>query len=114
MLLTGDLETRGEEAVLQRLQKEHDISSYTVLKVAHHGSKNSTSAKFLECLKPKVALISCGEKNRYGHPHTETLERLTNAGCDFFTTSEYGTITIEYEHNFHLKSNIRKNLLKFM
>lgn len=97
MLLTGDLEAEGEDVVFQRLQKKEDIFSYTVLKVAHHGSKNSTSEEFLKLVKPKVALISCGENNFYGHPHKETLERLEQAGSSVMVTTEYGAITIEVE-----------------
>ncbi len=49
-----------------------------MLKVAHHGSKNSTKEEFLEIVNPKASVISCGKDNSYGHPHKELLERLEN------------------------------------
>ena len=67
---------------------------YTVLKAAHHGSKNSTSSEFLERTAPKLAVISCGKKNRYGHPHAELLERLDSAGAKIARTDEVGAVTI--------------------
>lgn len=96
MLLTGDVEEAGEERLLEGL-KGQNISGVDVLKVAHHGSSSSTSGEFLERIQPKLAIISCGRKNSYGHPHTETLERLKQAGCRIMTTPEYGQITIDTE-----------------
>ena len=93
MLLTGDVEDEGEELLLKQLQKE-EITDITILKVAHHGSKNSTTEKFLKQIKPKVAIISCGKDNHYGHPHKETMERLEKVGSRIFNTMEYGQITI--------------------
>ena len=66
-----------------------------VLKVAHHGSANSSSREFLEKTDSSIALISCGEGNRYGHPHKETLERLQAAGCEILCTMDSGQITIK-------------------
>lgn len=102
MLLTGDLEAEGERLLLQRMQnmdyyRELGINpaiDYEVLKVAHHGSKNATSEEFLKLISPEYALISCGEKNRYGHPHPLLRERLTDAGCKVFITYDSGAITI--------------------
>lgn len=89
-LLTGDLEKEGEET-LEFMSGE----PYTLLKVAHHGSKNSTGEDFLEQTAPALAIISCGKNNSYGHPHKETLERLMEADCQIFTTPEYGAITVK-------------------
>lgn len=91
ILLTGDVEGDGEEFLIQNLNKK----SYDVLKVAHHGSKNSTSEAFLKLVKPKISLISAGEDNSYGHPHEETLERLQKAGSKIFQTTDYGAIMME-------------------
>ena len=88
MLFTGDLEGEGEQAVCQ------DNIRCDVLKVAHHGSANSTSQELLDKTKPSLALISCGEGNSYGHPHRETLERLQSAGCEIVCTMDSGQITI--------------------
>ena len=93
MLLTGDVEKDGEEALLTALQKE-GIGPVTVLQVAHHGSKYASSEDFLEQLSPRIALISCSAENSYGHPHEEVLERLKEAGSTVLATSEYGAIEI--------------------
>lgn len=89
VLLTGDVEGEGEELLTAALEKE-----YEVLKVAHHGSKNSTSEEFLGIVHPKLAVISSGRDNRYGHPHEETLERLEDAKAVVFTTAESGAIIL--------------------
>ena len=89
-LFTGDLEGEGEQKVLDQIQ-----DSCTLLKVAHHGSRNSTSEEFLEAVQPEIALISAGKDNSYGHPHAELLERLEEAGCSILSTPEYGAITVK-------------------
>lgn len=94
LLLTGDVENQGELQLILRLV-EYGICGVDVLKVGHHGSKNSSSEAFLAQVKPQVAIISCGRKNFYGHPHEETLERLERVGSQIVTTSECGAVTIE-------------------
>ena len=69
----------------------------TLLKVAHHGSKNSTSEEFLQMIDPAIAVISCGKNNRYGHPNEETLERLSEADISWFCTKDYGAITVSVD-----------------
>ena len=68
--------------------------SINVLKVAHHGSKNSTSEDFLSAVSPDIAVISAGRDNSYGHPHKETLERLKGQACVILQTPESGAVTI--------------------
>lgn len=95
-LLTGDLAGEGEEHVKALLQspvsrRKYQLPEhYTVLKVAHHGSKNSTDEEFLQLVRPELALISCGRKNRYGHPHGELLDRLKAAGAVALRTDQEG------------------------
>jgi competence protein ComEC len=72
MLLTGDIEAPAEAAILRR---GPDLRS-TVLKVAHHGSRTSTTPAFLAAVAPWAAVISLGADNDYGHPAPETLQRL--------------------------------------
>lgn len=91
MLLTGDVEGAGEEELLRKDLRLESV----VLKVAHHGSKNSTSEAFLTKVRPKIALISAGENNRYGHPHKETLERLSECGSRIYKTEDTGAVTIK-------------------
>ena len=95
MLCTGDVEMEGEEALTKRLTE----CEYTVLKAAHHGSKYSSSEAFLRAVQPKVAIISAGENNSYGHPHQETLQRLKDLGCKIFETRKSGAITIQTDGN---------------
>lgn len=102
MLLTGDLEKEGEKRLLTRLLnkeyfKELGISpviDIDVLKVAHHGSKYSTTEDFLKLVRPEYALISCSKTNRYGHPHQELLNRLELVDSQVEITYETGAITI--------------------
>lgn len=89
-LLTGDIESEAEERILGY---KVDIRSQ-ILKVAHHGSRYTTSDKFLDAVKPEVALISAGADNRYGHPHKETLNRLDKRGVKVFRTDLKGSILV--------------------
>ncbi|MBD5444757.1 MAG: DNA internalization-related competence protein ComEC/Rec2 [Lachnospiraceae bacterium] len=111
-LFTGDLEGNGEKSVtgyisgnmeegMSGYQIENDakyknIRNITLLKVAHHGSRNSTAQEFIELVSPRIALISAGRDNSYGHPHAETLERLENAGSRIYRTDEGGAVTVTY------------------
>lgn len=103
MLLTGDAEGDGEEALKNELQ-ERKISYVDVLKVAHHGSAYSTSEDFLGAFDAKIAVISCGKDNSYGHPHRETLQRLGQDGTVVLTTPEYGAITVETGEEMEVRS----------
>lgn len=94
LLLTGDVEADGEEELLMRL-KRYGIESVDVLKVGHHGSKNSSAEEFLEQVQPRLSVISCGRNNSYGHPHEEAIERLIEVGSEILTTPDCGAITIE-------------------
>ena len=65
-----------------------------VLKVAHHGNKNSSTQEFLNVVQPTYAVISVGKEKSYGHPHAEVLEWLEKTGADVLRTDELGTIVI--------------------
>lgn len=90
ILFTGDVEGEGENLLTEILEKE-----YEVLKVAHHGSKNSTNEKFLEIVHPKLAVISAGRDNRYGHPHEETLVKLEKEGAAVLITAQSGAVILK-------------------
>ena len=95
MLLTGDIEGNGEEAVYGLLKELGDEADYDVLKVAHHGSKNSTTLELLKLIRPEYSLISVGKNNWYGHPSPLLLERLEEVGSNIATTKEWGAICLK-------------------
>ncbi len=94
LLLTGDVQGAGEEAMTAELKKIMAGRPLTMLKVAHHGSKNSTPVSFLEIVSPRLALISAGRNNFYGHPHEEVISRLKRAGCTILSTKESGAVIL--------------------
>jgi len=92
MLLPGDAEDQTEHRLLT---KDLNLEA-KVLKIAHHGSKYSTSADFLKRVKPEIVIISCGAWNRYGHPHQSVLDRLraANPNVKLYRTDFQGEITV--------------------
>ncbi len=95
LLLTGDVEGEGERALLEQLY-QRGIGQVDVLKVAHHGSRESTSEELLKLIRPRYAVISCGESNRYGHPHGELLDRLDRAGSTVLQTKDRGAVILQF------------------
>ncbi len=91
ILLTGDMSGGGEHRWLEY----GEAPSVQVLKVAHHGSAYSTEEEFLRRIQPELAVISCGEGNRYGHPAPETVERLKDQGILWYLTQERGAVMVE-------------------
>lgn len=89
-LFTGDAEALNEN---EMLQAGAEVNA-DVLKVGHHGSSTSTSEAFLSAVSPEVAIISCGVDNEYGHPHDETLEKLSAANVETYRTDLNGDITV--------------------
>ena len=76
------------------LEEHSDGLHADVLKVGHHGSKNSTTQEFLDTVAPAIAIISAGEDNPYGHPSPELLERLENAGVRILRTDRDGAVHV--------------------
>ena len=95
VLLTGDLEARGEREILDRTEPG-DLRSVSILKIGHHGSDTSTSPEWLERLRPRIALISCGVSNRYGHPSPRVLKRLNDHRVMVLRTDLVGAIHISF------------------
>jgi competence protein ComEC len=91
VLLTGDAEA-GEEAWL--LARYGDALRADVLKVAHHGSATSSTAAFLDAVRPRVALVSVGTDNSYGHPSQEVLQAFDARGAHLLRTDDDGTIVV--------------------
>ena len=76
ILFTGDIEEIAEKEILQEYKNNLQILNSTILKVAHHGSKTSSTEELIETVKPKIALIGVGKNNKFGHPNEEVIERL--------------------------------------
>ncbi len=89
ILLTGD----ATEETEKRLALPDNVC-FEILKVAHHGSRFSSSGMFLQEVTPALSLISAGKNNRYGHPHNETIKRLENVGSVIYQTGQSGAITV--------------------
>lgn len=91
MLLTGDAEAPVEDALQQ---KYGTALQADVLKVGHHGSKTSSYWPFISNVKPKYALISCGDFSIYKHPNKNVVGSLTHLGAKVLTTHDHGTLTV--------------------
>lgn len=91
VLFTGDIEREAEDYYIDKVNK------IDILKVAHHGSKTSSSMNFLEKTRPKDAISSQGLNNSYGHPHEETLENFKAIGTNFYRTDKQGMISVIFK-----------------
>lgn len=96
ILIMGDASKKIErKMILQYPSLKHDI-----LKIGHHGSNTSSSLAFLKAVQPKVAIISCGKNNRYGHPSKETVAALNTLNIPYYRTDEKGTISFSIQNTF--------------
>jgi len=91
LLLTGDIGADVERAIVPRLVP----AKIRVLKVAHHGSRTSTSRELLEAWRPQIALISCGRGNPFGHPAPDVIARLDAIGARIYRTDRDGEVTVD-------------------
>ena len=82
------------EKEILKLYSKNTLKS-DILKVAHHGSKNSSSEEFLKAISPKIALIGVGENNTFGNQNTSVLKRLEAIKCKIYRTDELGEIKLE-------------------
>ena len=87
-LFTGDISENTEKGITASLP------DCDYLKVAHHGSRHSTSDEFLGMTRPEISVISAGAGNSYGHPHRETLNRLSVGGGRIYCTADLGEIIL--------------------
>lgn len=88
VFFAGDVEGAGEEKMID------ELTGADLLKVAHHGSRNSTPDTFLDAVRPGIGILSCGKDNRYGHPHVELINRLKRAGVAYYATMDYGALEV--------------------
>jgi competence protein ComEC len=90
-LLTGDIEQKAEAALVRSgagLRSD-------VMKVPHHGSKTSSTEEFLNRVQPLCAVVSVGERSRFGHPHASVVGRYLAHNAKLFQTGRDGTVTLE-------------------
>lgn len=94
-LFTGDCTLENEQEILNTFNLNH----IDFLKVAHHGSKNSSSENFINTLSPHVAVVSCGYDNEYGHPHKETLLNFSKTNTKVYRTDKQGHLSFFSDGN---------------
>lgn len=92
VLFTGDIEKESEEKISRNINAD-------ILKVAHHGSKTSSSEKFINRVNPQICLIGVGRNNKFGHPNFEVIERLKNNDSIIYRTDESGEINIKIKED---------------
>jgi competence protein ComEC len=92
VLLTGDIEEPDERDMLARGTLPADV-----LLVPHHGSRTSSSPAFLAAVQPRLAIVTAGYRNRFGHPRPEVLDRYRAAGAEVLRTDRDGAVTLRFE-----------------
>ena len=102
ILFTGDIEEIAEKKILE--ENKNTLKS-TILKVAHHGSKTSTTSEFLKAVNPQYALIGVGKNNKFGHPSENTIRKLKEKNIRIYRTDELGEITIKLNKNINIVHN---------
>jgi len=106
--MMGDAGVDTEADIMQRLGAEVRkalSNQYCILKVGHHGSQTSSSEEFLNYIQPEAAVISCGYKNSYGHPHKSVLDNLAGTGCVVYRTDLQGCVRLKAD--WHGKIRVR-------
>ena len=101
-IFTGDAEAHAEQDVVAKYP--NDLKA-DVLKFGHHGSSTSSTEEFLQSVDPDYGIISCGVDNKYGHPHKETLDKITKFNIKAYRTDKQGQITLTSDgKNISIKS----------
>jgi competence protein ComEC len=93
ILLMGD----AEQELEKKLVEKYDLENIYLLKAGHHCSRTSSSDMFLNETKPDIAVCSCGEGNKFGHPHYETLEKFQARAVQYLITYQEGDIVINFD-----------------
>ncbi len=100
ILFTGDIEKEAENKILSEYNK---VLKSTVIKVAHHGSKTSSTEEMLKAVDSKIALIGVGRNNKFGHPNLEVIERFLLLGNKIYRTDLCGEITLTVNQKGNIK-----------
>ena len=93
ILLMGDAEKEVEEILLDNYKA--DITDVNILKAGHHCSKTASTYEFLKIVNPDLSICSCGEDNRFGHPHKEALDNFNRLNLEYYITWEEGDYVVE-------------------
>ena len=94
-MFTGDIGKTAEDKIIKKYDNiDMDVD---ILKVAHHGSRNSSLEEFIERVKPEISIVSSGKNNQYNHPHKETIDTLNKYNSKIILTKESGEIDIILE-----------------
>ena len=101
IIFTGDIEKEAEQKILENVNNK--ILNSTILKVAHQGSKTSSTEEFIKKANPKIALIGVGKKNKFGHPSEQTIKLLQSINCKIYRTDEMGEITLKINNKGKIK-----------
>jgi competence protein ComEC len=102
VLLTGDIEKDAERDLTGV------IPHAEILKIPHHGSRTSTSAPLLDAVRPRLALVSCGRDNVFGHPHPAVLHELNRRGVRVWRTDRDGSITVELGSSVRVRAGVHR------
>ncbi|MCF6137990.1 DNA internalization-related competence protein ComEC/Rec2 [Pseudalkalibacillus berkeleyi] len=103
-LFTGDVEEERELSLIQH----YPTLNIDILKVAHHGSKTSTSEDFLDHVTPSAAIISVGKNNRYHHPSEDVVKRLNEKGIRTYITAESGAVLVVVSSDMYMIKTVRE------
>ena len=107
IMFTGDIEEVAEKGIVEQYSDNINKLQANILKIAHHGSKTSTTEDFLKTISPKIALIGVGKNNTFGHPNEQVIERLKENGVKVYRTDTDGEISIVVNRNGEIV-NIQK------
>ena len=102
ILFTGDVEEIAENEICSQYNTTNKLKA-NILKVVHHGSKTSSTAEFIKMVKPQIALIGVGEKNKFGHPNDGVIQRLKNMNTKIYRTDKMGEIVIQINNMGEVK-----------
>lgn len=102
ILLLGDAGIETENFLMD----EYNLPKMDILKVGHHGSKNSSSINFLKVIEPKYSFISVGINNRFNHPHPEVINNLEKVNSKYYLTSLNGSIKVILKENILIKKSL--------
>ena len=106
-MFTGDIGKTAEDKILKKYDNFNmDVD---ILKVAHHGSRNSSLEDFIKKVKPEISIVSSGKNNQYNHPHKETIDILNKYNSKIILTKDSGEIDIILEND---KIEINEFLIK--